>query len=116
MGYEKPITDNMKQRANTLYKYMKANGTVTKEEVCRICGVKSERQARDIISVVASIKPVISTSDSKGYRLAVAVQDYDDVSHTAAEIVSRIEELKRRLAPLTAFKEKAELVMQRGSV
>ncbi len=43
MGYEKPITDNMKERANTLYLYMRSGATVTKQQVCSICGVKNER-------------------------------------------------------------------------
>ncbi len=53
-------------------------------------------------------------SGERGYRLATTVKDLDDAMHTAAEIVSRIEELKKRLAPLNAFKEKALVIAQYG--
>ena len=116
MIFEKPVTDRKKKRANSLYSYMRPRGTIALEEACRICGVKTKRQARDIIALLASKVPIISTYDRRGYRLAIKVKDYKGVLHALAELDSRIEELKKRRAPLTAFKEKAELIMQNGSV
>ena len=108
MGYEKPITELEKQRANELYRYMKAHGTVTKDEICRLFSLSNERTARDLIKLVAVKVPVISTSDAKGYRLAKTEQDLADVEHTAAELSSRMEELERRLAPLYKFRDKVK--------
>lgn len=108
MKPEKPVTDNMKQRVNNLYLYMKSIYPlpITKQEVCEVCGVKSERQARDILSVLAQRKPLISTSDSKGYRLALTKEDLEEVEHTWAELSSRVEELNKRIEPLIKFRDK----------
>ena len=106
---EKPLTDAIKQKASILYKYMlQKNDYVTKDEVCRVCGVKNERQARDIISVLASKKPIISTSDAKGYKLARYMEDLEQVIHTWNEIDSRINELDKRRQPLIKFYETAK--------
>ena len=49
MKCEKPITENMKLRVNTLYRYMCANREpITKEMVCEICGVKNDKQSHVI--------------------------------------------------------------------
>lgn len=108
MKIEKPVTDNMKQRVNTLYLYMKSiyPTPITKEKVCEVCGVKSERQARDILSVLAQRRPLISTSDAKGYRLALTEKDLEEVEHTWAELSSRVEELNKRIEPLIKFRDK----------
>ena len=108
MKCEKPITDNMKEKVNALWAEMRAGRTLTLEEVCRVCGVKSERQARDIMSVLATKKPIISTSDSKGYRMAVKRSDLEDVEHQWRELDSRIKQLQKRVTPLIDFYEKAK--------
>ena len=102
----KPITDNIKEKANTLWSYMKVHDYVTKSEVMQVCKVNNERSAREIISVLASVKPIISTSDNKGYKLAVSVKDLEEVEHTWAELSSRIEELEKRIQPLLKFRQK----------
>ena len=108
MKIEKSVTDNIKERVNTLYLYMKSiyPTPITKEKVCEVCGVKSTRQARDILSVLAQRKPLISTSDSKGYRLALTKDDLEEVEHTWAELSSRVEELNKRIEPLIKFRDK----------
>lgn len=108
MKCEKPITDNMKEKVNALWAEMRYGRTLTLEEVCRVCGVKSERQARDIMSVLATKKPIISTSDSKGYRMAVKRTDLEDVEHQWRELDSRIKQLQKRVTPLIDFYEKAK--------
>lgn len=108
MKCEKPITDNMKEKVNALWTEMRDGRTLTLEEVCRVCGVKSERQARDIMSVLATKKPIISTSDSKGYRMAVKRSDLEDVEHQWRELDSRIKQLQKRVTPLIDFYEKAK--------
>lgn len=100
----KPITANMKQKVNNLWWYMiHHNRYIDKDEICKVIGCKNERSARDVISVLASKKPVISTSDGKGYKLALTSQDIDEARHTWAELSSRIEELQKRIKPLIKF-------------
>lgn len=108
MKCEKPITEQLKQRVNNLYLYMKSiyPVSITKEKVCEVCGVKSTRQARDILSVLAQKKPILSTSDSKGYRLALTKDDLEEVEHTWAELSSRVEELNKRIETLIKFRNK----------
>lgn len=103
----KPMTDQMFARANTLWLYMKKHPEpLTKAQICDICCVGSERQARDIISVLAQHQPIISTSDSTGYRLAMTADDLREVEHTWAELSSRMEELEKRIKPLIRFRDK----------
>ena len=104
----KPITNNMKEKCNALWAEMRDGKTITLEQVCKVCGVKSERQARDIMSVLATKKPIISTSDSKGYRMAVKRTDLEEVEHQWRELDSRIQQLQKRVTPLIDFYEKAK--------
>lgn len=113
MKCEKPITDNMKEKVNALWAEMRDGRTLNLEEVCEVCGVKSERQARDIMSVLATKKPIISTSDSKGYRMAVKRSDLEDVEHQWRELDSRIKQLQKRVTPLIDFYEKAKFGEQK---
>lgn len=108
MGYEKPISEQDKQKANTLYRHMLHNNgaVVTKEEVCRLFSLSNEKAARDVIKLVGVKVPVISYSTKKGYRLAKSGEDIADVDHTLFELFSRIEELFRRAYPLIDFKKK----------
>ena len=105
--YEKPITDNMKQKVNECYLFLKSIGRyATKEEIGEYLGVSNERQVRDIISVLATRKPIISKSNSCGYRLAMTKEDLEEVENVWREIDSRIEQLEERKKPLIKFYEK----------
>ena len=104
---EKPITDNMKEKANKLFLYLKSIGRyATKEEIGEYLGVSNERVVRDIISVLATRKPIISKSNSCGYRLAMTIDDLEEVENVWCEIDSRIEQLEERKKPLIAFYDK----------
>lgn len=109
MKCEKPITNNMKEKANKLYLYLKDIGRyATKEEIGCYLGVKNERSVRDIIAVLATKKPIISNSSGKGYKLATSTEDLEEVEHTWAELSSRVEELQNRMKPLIAFRDKVK--------
>lgn len=85
--FEKPITDNMKDKANRLFKYLKDIGRyATKEEIGVYLGIKNERSIRDIISLLATKKPIISNSFGKGYKLAQSKEDLEEVELTWAEL------------------------------
>lgn len=105
--YGKPITDNMKDKANKLYFFLKEQGRyLTKEEIGVFLGIKNERSVRDVISLLATRKPIISNSGGKGYKLAQSKEDLEEVEHTWAELSSRMEELEKRIKPLINFREK----------
>ena len=107
MEYTKPPTDNMKCKANKLFKYLKDIGRyATKEEIGDFLGISNERSVRDVISLLATKKPIISHSGGKGYKLAQTADDLEEVERTWAELSSRAEELERRMQPLIAFREK----------
>ena len=107
MKCEKPITENIKQKANALFDYLIAQSDyVSKEQIGEHLGIKNERQVRDIISLLATKKPIISKSNSKGYKLAKSKSDLEDCKNVWCEIDSRIEELKKRREPLIKFYEK----------
>lgn len=107
MKCEKPITENIKQKANALFDYLMAQSDyVTKEQIGEHLGIKNERQVRDIISLLATKKPILSKSNSKGYKLAKSKADLEDCKNVWCEIDSRIEELKKRREPLIKFYEK----------
>lgn len=104
---EKPLTDGIKGKANRFYLYLKEKRDfATKEEIGAVIGVSNERSVRDVISLLATRKPIISHSGGKGYRLALTEADLPEVERTWAELSSRAEELERRMKPLIAFREK----------
>ena len=104
---EKPITDNMKDKANRLFFYLKSIGRyATKEEIGEVLGIKDERVIRDVISLLATKKPIISHSGFRGYMLARTEQDLEEVERTWAELSSRCESLQERMKPLIAFRDK----------
>ena len=107
MSFEKPMTENQKINGNKLYRFMKNSDVVTKEQMLECLGwdKTKDRQLRDLISCIAKKVPVISTSDSKGYKIAKTKQDLKDVVHQWKEIDSRIEELEKRKQPLIKFYE-----------
>ena len=86
---------------------MKENGGyATKEEIGEYLGVKNERVVRDIISLLATRKPIISKSNSCGYKLALTKEDLEEVENVWRELDSRIEQLEERKKPLIKFYEK----------
>ena len=99
----KSITQNIKRKANALWDYMRTRDYVTKDEICAVTGCTNERSAREVVAVLATVKPIISTSDSKGYKLARSRADIDDAMHSLNELTSRQNELERREAPLSEF-------------
>ena len=104
---EKPMTENQKINGNKLYKFMKNNDIVTKEQMLSCLGwdKTKDRQLRDLISCIAKKVPVISTSDSRGYKIAKTKQDLKDVVHQWKELDCRIQELEKRKQPLIKFYE-----------
>lgn len=108
MKPKKPITNKMAEKANALFEIMKDNRWHTKEELGEKLGIKNERSVRDVISTLSKRKPIIATSDGKGYKMAMRVCDKDEVRHAWMEIDSRIEELEARRETLKAFYDKAQ--------
>ncbi len=104
MKIEKPLTDRIKEKANMLYEYLLCQDDyVSKEQIGSYLGIKNERQVRDIISLLATKKPIISKSNSVGYKLARTRADINDLVNTWCEIDSRIEQLRKRKEPLLKF-------------
>ena len=109
MKPSKPITPNMREKANRLYTFMKGkNDFVTKEEIGEFLGITNERSVRDVIAVLSTKKPIISTSDNRGYKLARTTKDMELVRQAWMEIDSRQAELEKRKKPLIEFFEKAQ--------
>ena len=108
---EKPeLSEETKKRANEIYRYLKAeNRSVTKQEICDYLGWEynssSERRVRDLISLIAKRRPIIATSDQRGYKVPT-MNDLDAVEHQWRELDSRIAELEARREPLIKFAEK----------
>ena len=107
MKCEKPITDNIKQKANALYEYLLTQDDyVSKEQIGAYLGIKNERSVRDVISLLATKRPIISHSSNKGYKLARHKSDLDEVQRCWAELSSRMEEIEKRIYPLMKFYDK----------
>ena len=119
MKPSKPITPKMAEKANALYVIMMDGKWHTKEELGTLLGIKNERSVRDVISTLSKRKPIISTSDGKGYKLAIYVKDMEEVRHARAEIDSRIAELTERRQCLDEFYEQAKAMkrsIQNGGI
>ena len=105
MEIKKPITENEKKNGNLLYKYLMQNDVVTKEQMLNVLGwdSKKDRQLRDLLSMIGKKKPLIATSDQKGYKIAKTKADLEEVRHQYNELMSRIENLRERVTPLSEF-------------
>lgn len=100
----KPELKQAEQRANQLYHYLKDGRTVTKAQICEIYrwgyNSNNDRRVREIIALLGSKKPIIATSDKKGYKLC---QTKEEAQHQYNELLSRIHELQKRLPPLEKY-------------
>lgn len=104
----------MMSKCVEFYDMLKTLKTFTKEEIAAHFNI-SERSARDMVSAVAKLQPIIATSDQRGYRLAGTLKDYNDAKHQWAELDSRIAELEARKKPLIRFCEKVEKIQSTQS-
>ena len=110
----KPTLTNIQERANKLYEYLKTQDDyVTKEQIGAYLGVDNERSVREVISLLATKKPILSKSNSKGYKLAKAVKDVDDAINVWCELDSRMEELNKRRTPIIDFVERMNKTTRR---
>ncbi len=111
MQVEKPQITAIQERANIIYRYLRAKQDYcTKKELCFVLGweynTSNERRIRDILSLLSHKKPIIATSDNnKGYKLAQTQQDIEEVEHTWKELDKRIEEIENRKKPLISFRD-----------
>jgi len=100
----KPKLHQPEQRANEVYRFLKANGVCTKEQICEALGWKynssNDRRCRDILALLGTRKPIVAVSDRKGYKIA---ESPEEAQHAYNEIRSRISELEKRLVPLENY-------------
>lgn len=114
MKIKKPeLTERDKKLGNEIHRILMAHDRpITKEFICQSLGWEynssTERKVRDLLSKIAKVKPLISTSDQKGYYIARKVEDLEAVTHCWKEIDSRIAELEERRKPLIDFYEKCK--------
>lgn len=98
-----------KKQCRQLYNYLKVSGVCTKEELCHSLGLEyntsNDRRIRRLVSIIAKRLPIISTSNQKGYRIALKTEDLDNIIHQWKELDSRIRELEERKLPLIKFYE-----------
>jgi DNA-binding winged helix-turn-helix (wHTH) protein len=108
MEIKKPMTENEKKNGNLLYKYLMQNDIVSKEQMLAVLGwdSKKDRQLRDLLSMIGKKRPLIATSDQRGYKIAKTKADLEEVIHQWKELDSRIEQLEERKKPLIDFYEK----------
>jgi hypothetical protein len=111
---EKPTLTNIQERANKLYEYLKTQDDyVTKEQIGAYLGIDNERSVREVISLLATKKPILSKSNSKGYKLAKSVKDLNDAINVWCELDSRMGELNKRRTPIIDFVERMSKTTRR---
>lgn len=100
----KPTLLKSAQRANELYQFIKDGRVVTKKEICDLYGwihtSNNDRRVREIIALLATKKPIVSTSDSRGYKIA---ETNDEALHELNELKSRVAEIEKRYKPLEDY-------------
>lgn len=95
------LTEENRAKLNALVRILR-NGNITKQKVMDIFGV-SERTARDMLSKVAKRAPLISVSDTAGYRIAMRPSDVGDAMHAYNENEKRASEILKRNKPLEMY-------------
>lgn len=114
MEIKKPeLSERDKKLGNEIHRILMAHDRpITKEFICQSIGweynLSTERKVRDLLSKIAKVKPLISTSDQKGYYIARKVEDLEAVKHQYLEHNKRVQEINERIAPLQKFIEQFE--------
>lgn len=114
MKIKKPeLTERDKKLGNEIHRILMAHDRpITKEFICQSLGWEynssTERKVRDLLAKIAKVKPLISTSDQKGYYIARKVEDLEAVKHQWLEHNKRVQEINERIAPLQKFIEQFE--------
>ncbi len=97
------LTDKNRAMLNAMVRLLR-NGNMTKQQLMSIFNL-SERTTRDALSEIAKRVPLISVSDTSGYRIAVLPKDVGDAMHAYNENKKRAEEILKRNEPLEKFIE-----------
>ena len=105
------LSENAKMLGNKLHKFLIAQQKpVDKKTMCEFMGWEytpsNDRKLRIVLSNIAKVKPLISTSDQKGYYIAKTKADLEAIEHQIKELDSRIQELEARKAPLWNLRDK----------
>lgn len=114
MEIKKPeLSERDKKLGNEIHRILMAHDRpITKEFICQSIGweynLSTERKVRDLLSKIAKVKPLISTSDQKGYYIARTKEDLEAVKHQWLEHNKRVQEINERIAPLQKFIEQFE--------
>lgn len=108
MKYEKPITQNVKDRAGKILDYLRFNRRFcTKHELMKVSGCTNERSVRDVINLLRNLGCcIVSASDRKGYYLALNKGDLELVEHAWRETDKRIQELESMKSCFVKFYDK----------
>ena len=105
-------------KKNTIAMYMRDNEqkVFTREELCELFNL-SDRVLRENIAEMANYLPVISLSNSTGYKVLSFNEEttieelnqmLDEIQHQINEFKSRIDNLKARMKPLVALQKVIE--------
>lgn len=114
MEIKKPeMSEKEKELGNKVYHILMSHEKpITKEFICSSLGWEynssTERKVRMLLSYIGKVKPLISTSDQKGYYIARKVEDLETVKHQWLEHNKRVQEINERIAPLQKFIEQFE--------
>lgn len=93
---ENKLSIEDKKRLNTVYCLL-CKGTaergIDKLTVAHALGLKNERSARDYVSGLKKLRPVICHHKYIGFRIALSEKDIPDNERTIFEILSRVYEM-----------------------
>lgn len=101
------LTDKQRLNINKIYTALyNSNEPLLKSDICKVIGSKSERQARDYVSAIKKLKPIISYNKMKGFKLAKSEQDVPENERSLFEDLSRVNELLYNCLPRLKFESK----------
>lgn len=115
--YEQTVAAKNVFYSELLDLWLEYNGgtRVTRQELCELWG-KNDRTVRKEINRIANYFAIFSSSDRKGYELAITPSiiknnplllkvQLDNINHSIAEFEARKTEINARMKPLIAYKE-----------
>ena len=108
---EKPLTENQKKIANTIYAYLiKEHRFVTKQELCAMLGweynITNDRKVRDCVNAIKHRRAIVATPDRKGYFAPKNENDLEEIIHQWRYLDKLEEEIKATKKPIIEFYEK----------
>ncbi len=103
----KPYTDKQAEYCNRIFVELKKGVVLSRQNLCSLLGLQynssTDRIVRDCIAIISERYPIISKSNSVGYKMAISIEDAEQLKNSWAELDKKIKALQAKKIPMIKF-------------